>query len=119
MSTLPKQPFQNLAISMSGGGYRATGFHLGSMAYLSKLDWDGTSLLDRIRVISSVSGGTFTAVHYAACIKQGKSFDQAFKDLYEFMSSEDLIRDALKVVAHRSEERRVGKEWRSRWSPDP
>lgn len=100
MSTLPKHPFQNLAISMSGGGYRATGFHLGSMAYLSKLDWEGTSLLDRIRVISSVSGGTFTAAHYAACLKQGKSFEDAFKDLYEFMGSADLIRDALKVVAH-------------------
>ena len=99
MSALPKHPFQNLAISMSGGGYRATAFHLGTLSYLSKIEWEGTSMLDRVRVISSVSGGTFTAAHYSASLKQGKSFEEAFKELYNFMCSRDLIGDALKCLA--------------------
>lgn len=102
MSELPKHPFQNMAISMSGGGYRATAFHLGTMAYLSNLDWEGTSFLDRIRVISSVSGGTFTAAHYAATIKQGKTFKDAFTDLYNFMNDVDVIGKALNYLADNS-----------------
>lgn len=100
MKSLPKHPFQNLAISMSGGGYRATAFHLGTLAYLSKRTWQGKSLLERVRVISSVSGGTFTAAHYAATIKSGKSFEDAFKDLYTFMNDEDLIKNALRALAN-------------------
>lgn len=97
---------------MSGGGYRATAFHLGTLDYLSKTDWEGISLLNRIRVISSVSGGTFTAAHYAATIKQGKTFMDAFNDLYDFMKNEDLINDGLVYLAnnrnwtnHRGEEK--------------
>src|SRR5687768_18538069 len=34
------------------------------------------------------------------------------------MAAEDAPRDASRLAAYRSEERRVGKECRSRWSPD-
>lgn len=102
MTALPKNPFENVAISMSGGGYRATTFHLGTLAYVSTLQWKEVSLLDRIRVISSVSGGTFTAIQYAAAIKQGRSFHEAFRDLYGFMKDEDLIKNALECLANDS-----------------
>lgn len=99
MKDLPKQPFENLAISMSGGGYRATSFHLGSLSYLSKVRWGGKSLADRLRIISSVSGGTFMAVHYSVCLKHGKSVLECYSDLYRLMSKVDLIGEALKKLA--------------------
>ena len=53
-ANLPKAPFQNLALSLSGGGYRAASFHLGLMTYLSSVHWRGKTLLERIRIISTV-----------------------------------------------------------------
>jgi predicted acylesterase/phospholipase RssA len=41
---------------MSGGGYRASLFHLGSLDRLAELE-----ALDRVAHISSVSGGSITA----------------------------------------------------------
>lgn len=42
----------NIGIALSGGGYRATVFHLGVLARLSE-----DNLLDQISFISTVSGG--------------------------------------------------------------
>ena len=36
---LPVSPFENIALSLSGGGYRATSFHLGALTYLSSKKW--------------------------------------------------------------------------------
>ena len=59
---LPKAPFQNIALSLSGGGFRATAFHLGVFTYLSSQKWLNTSLLERTRILSTVSAGTFMGV---------------------------------------------------------
>ncbi|MBP6979179.1 MAG: patatin-like phospholipase family protein, partial [Lentimicrobiaceae bacterium] len=64
-SHLPLAPFENLALSLSGGGYRAAAFHLGLLTYLSSVKWKDKSLLERVRILSTVSGGTFTGVCYA------------------------------------------------------
>ena len=45
-----------LALSLSGGGYRATLFHLGLLRRLNELD-----LLKSVEAISSVSGGSITS----------------------------------------------------------
>ena len=47
-----EHPFGNIALSLSSGGTRATGFHLGTLAYLDRVD-----LLKDVSVLSSVSGG--------------------------------------------------------------
>ncbi len=46
----------NIALAFSGGGVRATVFHLGVLARLARLD-----LLHRVKTISSVSGGSLAA----------------------------------------------------------
>lgn len=100
---LPKQPFQHLALSMSGGGYRAASFHLGSMSYLSTIDWQGNDLLQRVRAVSTVSGGTFTGVSYLLAKANGAGIRETYAQLYRFMSETDLIKEALGLLADRKD----------------
>jgi predicted acylesterase/phospholipase RssA len=55
-------------LTFSGGGTRAAALSYGVMERLrnTKIQWDGQerSLLDEVDVISSVSGGSFTAAYY-------------------------------------------------------
>ena len=95
---LPARPFQTLALSLSGGGYRAAAFHLGSMAYLDKMEYDGTSLLQRVKILSSVSGGSFTSAAYATAIQKGGAFKQCYDHLYGLMKNVDLVDEALKKL---------------------
>ncbi|MBK8504575.1 MAG: hypothetical protein IPL46_21635 [Saprospiraceae bacterium] len=57
---IPDQPFGRIALCCSGGGYRAASFHLGAMSYLQKLRFAGRPLLENVKAISTVSGGTIT-----------------------------------------------------------
>ncbi len=98
-SRLPQNPFQTLAVSMSGGGYRAASFHLGLLAYLHSAEWNDTPLLERVRVISTVSGGTFTGVCYASALAQGKTFEECYDKLYRLMRSTDMVKEALKKLS--------------------
>lgn len=98
-ANLPKQPFQNIALSLSGGGFRATAVHLGLMSYLSAKKINGVSLLERVRILSSVSGGTFVGVKYAATLKKGQTFDHCYKTTVDFMTHSDLVEHALEYLA--------------------
>jgi len=51
----PQQPTDGMALCMSGGGYRAMLFHLGSVWRLNEL-----KLLHKLDQVSSVSGGSIT-----------------------------------------------------------
>src|SRR5579885_2824390 len=46
----------NVGLALSGGGFRATLFHIGSLWRLNQLGW-----LRRLDVITSVSGGSIIA----------------------------------------------------------
>src|SRR5262249_59722235 len=52
--------------------------------------------------------------------KPGEPFTAEVKEIREVVDPLDQTTDLLNVIhwVHRSEERRVGKEWRSRWSQD-
>src|SRR6516225_10282615 len=52
----PKQPCEGIALCLSGGGYRAMLFHLGSLWRLNELQY-----LPKLGRISSVSGGSITS----------------------------------------------------------
>lgn len=96
---LPKEPFRNIAISLSGGGFRATCIHLGLMSYLSVKHMNGLSLLERTRILSTVSGGTFLGVKYTATLKKGGSFEDCYRAMVDFMTRNDLVEDALQYLA--------------------
>ena len=52
----PGQPEEGIGLALSGGGYRAMVFHVGSLIRLNEV-----ALLRKIKRISSVSGGSITA----------------------------------------------------------
>lgn len=52
-----------IALCLSGGGLRATLFHLGVIRALRECRIDGTRALDRISEVYSVSGGSILAAH--------------------------------------------------------
>jgi NTE family protein len=56
-----------LALCLSGGGYRAALFHLGTLRRLNELGAVG-----KVDAVSSVSGGSIFAAHFAMCLAAGK-----------------------------------------------
>src|SRR5207247_438457 len=62
-----KRPFGDIALSLSGGGYRAAAFHLGTLDLLHRLQ-----LLRDVTMLSTVSGGTFTGAYYALLNAKGR-----------------------------------------------
>lgn len=56
---LLKSTLNKKGLALSGGGFRASFFHLGTLAKLAECD-----LLKDIEVISTVSGGSIVGVHY-------------------------------------------------------
>ncbi len=96
---LPKKPFQNIAISLSGGGFRATSFHLGLMTYLSAKTWDGITLLERTRILSTISAGSFVGVKYITTLKKGGTIRDCYRSLHNFMSRYDLVSESLQFLS--------------------
>lgn len=82
----PKCPFDNIALSLSGGGVRAVGFHLGTMAYLERIGG-----LKNVSILSTVSGGSVAGMGYAVYLKRGKSFQDLFTELSDDIQSEPTV----------------------------
>lgn len=99
-STLPTQPFQHIALTLSGGGYRAAAFHLGTIDYLNRVCYKGKPLLHQVEILSTVSGGTICGACYAWHLKQGSSFDDFYSSLCAFMGRFDLIEAGLQRIHH-------------------
>ena len=63
-----------VGLALSGGGYRATAFHLGTFRKLKEL-----GLLDKVDVISTISGGSITGAYYALHDKNFEDFEQGLR----------------------------------------
>lgn len=87
---LLEPPLGEIAISLSGGGYRAAAFHLGVLDLLQRLD-----LLKDVKVLSTVSGGTFTGMLYAVSMVESTSFANFYDKLYAFLRDTHVIKLAL------------------------
>ncbi len=75
-----------IGLALSGGGYRAAAYHLGTLSYLHRM-----GLLGQVEALSTVSGGTFTGAAYAISLVEGASFEHFFRDFYGFLSQKDLL----------------------------
>ncbi len=64
-----------IGLALSGGGYRAAAYHIGTLRALRKL-----GILDKVDVISSVSGGSITAAYYLLHKDEYQKFEDTFKD---------------------------------------
>ncbi|MDO6596654.1 patatin-like phospholipase family protein [Oceanihabitans sp. 2_MG-2023] len=74
------KPFENIGLCFSGGGYRATFFALGVLSYLDQIRYKDTSLLQSVKALSTVSGGTLAGVGFAKAVQ---SKDYNFKDFFK------------------------------------
>ena len=97
------KPFENMAISLSGGGYRAATFHLGALSYLDHVPYNDLPLLQGVKVISTISGGTFTGVSYVLALAQEKNFKSCFHKLYPLFKEDKLVVEALEMINHTRE----------------
>jgi len=86
----PTSPFGNIALCLSGGGYRASTFALGTVDMLDEL-----GLLKDVKLFSTVSGGSFTGVCYAAWLSEGKKYGEFYDDFYRFLKETNCIDLAL------------------------
>lgn len=95
---IPSQPLEQIALSCSGGGYRAASFHLGAMSYLNRIHYRGAPLLEKVKLISTVSGGTITGVIYALKKQEGKSFKEIYDFLLQKLQTLDLIKMSIQKL---------------------
>jgi hypothetical protein len=87
------KPFENIGLCFSGGGYRASFFALGILSYLDHISYKGKSLLNSVKAISTVSGGTLTGVGYARALQsEDYNFKSFYKTFYtEFTPENDIL----------------------------
>lgn len=84
---------RSIGLALSGGGYRAMAFHLGALSYLEQ-----RKLLSRVRLISTVSGGTFVGAGFALSLTRGQTFRKFFLDFYREMETVDLVGRGLELL---------------------
>lgn len=93
------QPLLNtIGLCFSGGGYRAAAFSMGVLSYLNRLKYHNAPLLDRIKAISTVSGGTITGAYYAYTNYQKIPFDTFYSTLYSFLKEDSLLSEAMNIL---------------------
>lgn len=87
---------EEVAISLSGGGFRAAMFHLGTLSYINQLKLpDGRPFLHIVNTISTISGGTITGLWYMMNYCIGKNTDESIKELYSLLTTCNLPVDML------------------------
>lgn len=64
---------KKIGLALSGGGYRAAAYHIGTLRALHRL-----GILNKVDVISSVSGGSITAAYYALNKDNYEDFEKSF-----------------------------------------
>lgn len=89
---------KNIALAMSGGGFRAAAFSLGTLSYLNHLQYDGKPLLQNVTFIGSTSGGSFTSIAYTLGLYEGKEFSEIYREMLEAMDGEQLIASVFKIL---------------------
>jgi predicted acylesterase/phospholipase RssA len=92
-------PLGPLAISLSGGGYRAAAFHLGTLRLLHR-----AGLLKDVVGLSTVSGGSIVGMAWAVSLLDGvpfQDFDASFSD---FLQRTNVIGLALDDLTSRRSE---------------
>lgn len=78
---------RKIGLSLSGGGYRASAFHLGTLRKLNEL-----GVLSQIQIMSTISGGSITGAAY--CLHKGSYKD--FEDnMIRSLSTKNVIRYIL------------------------
>lgn len=98
------KPFENIALCISGGGFRASGYGLGVLSYLHELKTtENKSLLEQVSYLSTTSGGSLLAALYMKSLTDGDTFDVFFRKATDFMDGEELLQKALQKLSDKNE----------------
>ncbi len=90
--------FKNIALTFSGGGYRAAAYGLGTLAYLNHVKFKKKPLLQNVKGLSTVSGGTLAGATYAYFMADGKDFNAFYSHFYRMLNKDKLLETALKKL---------------------
>jgi len=82
--------FSKIAMCMPGGGFRAASYSLGMLSFLNKIE-----MLDKLKSISTVSGGTITGAKYAESVVNKITFDKFFEIQKDWLENGDLLNKSL------------------------
>jgi predicted acylesterase/phospholipase RssA len=99
-------PLGDIALSLSGGGYRAAAFHLGTLRLLHEQE-----LLPSIVGLSTVSGGTITGMAWTVSLAERRPFPEFDAQYSGWLRRTGVIEDAVDRLAGTRRERR--EEWPS------
>ncbi|WP_127132560.1 patatin-like phospholipase family protein [Pseudoflavitalea rhizosphaerae] len=96
----PETPLQSIALTFSGGGFRAASFSLGVLSYLHRIPFQNKSLLQKVRFITSTSGGSITNAGYVSSLYTNPqhSFPSFYQELREKMEGEQLLQEAFGIL---------------------
>ena len=75
---------KKLGLALSGGGYRAAGFHIGTLKKLNEMN-----LLDKLDKLSTISGGSIIGAAY--CLHEG-NFEEFEEKMIETLSQKSVIK---------------------------
>ncbi len=101
--TLPNHPvvtpLEHIALSFSGGGFRAASFTLGTLSYLQAVPLEGgKTLLDKVTYIASASGGTIASAVYAHSQAKGLTFAQFYAKLFGDLQGLTLLKKVFEIL---------------------
>lgn len=96
-------PFQKLALALSGGGFRAGAFSLGTMSYLHHLRYPDAEqpdrrVLDNVQFVSSASGGSLAGILYTMHVRLGIPFPKTYHQLLDFMTGQVSLDQVLQTL---------------------
>lgn len=88
-----------IGMTFSGGGYRAATYDLGTLSFLNSIRLeDGRTLLECVKVLTSVSGGSIPALKYMLACAKGQPIDEMVQELFSFLCNGDLFTPALQSL---------------------
>lgn len=83
-----------IALSLSGGGFRAAGFHLGVLTILHR-----SGLLKHTSVLSTASGGTLVGLRLLLGVARDDKFSDTYFTISRYLETARPIQDSLKRAA--------------------
>lgn len=83
-------PGKKIGVALSGGGYRAAAFHLGTLRALDELN-----ILQKVDRYSTVSGGSIVGADYLLSVADQKAY-QEFEDSFKHKLKQSVIGQVLR-----------------------
>jgi len=101
------RPFNDLAVTLSGGGFRASAYSLGCLSYLHRIKYENISLLDRVRFVAATSSGAMTGMAFAAHSRLGLPFSKTYDHLRRnVLVGDKIVKEAVSILKN-------DKEWKN------